>query len=160
MRPPLPGAGSGKGRFHKTRTHPFPEPLLGKKILPTVGFGKESQHQPRNQRVPKPVPGRLGCPDGPSGRPRPAHNRFRAGGFQKRRNQPRPQPVPGGKTAPKPTPVARIIFNRKTTGARNRFWEPGRPDARAPRTAARARPNKKAGAGRRVRHPAPTGLPA
>ena len=116
---------------------------------------------PYGRPFPGPVPGRLRCPDGPCGRPRPARNRFRAGGFQKRGNQRRPQPVPGGKTVPKPTPVARITFNRELTGARNRFWAPGRPDARTPRPAARARP-KKAGAGRRVRHPAPTpvNLPA
>ena len=119
-------------------------------------FWEGLRHQPRSRRFPKPVPGRLRRPDGPSGRPRPAHNRFRAGGFQKRRNQRRPQRAPGGKTAPKPTPVARITFNRETTGARNRFWAPGRPspEARSPH------PSRQKGRGRATRPPPGPGQPA
>lgn len=113
---------------------------------------------PYGRPFPGPVPGRLRCPDGPCGRPRPARNRFRAGGFQKRRNQPRPQSAPGGKTVPKPTPVARITFNWETTGARNRFWAPGRPASR-PAPATRFPARQETGAGRRIRRPAPADPP-
>lgn len=166
------GVSGGRGQEAALPLRPLlPGPVPGgiaasaeKPVVPKTGSGKAEVPR-RALRVPparpQPVPGRPRRPVTTCGCLWPARNRFRAGGFQKRGNQRRPQPVPGGKTVPKPTPVARITFNREITGARNRFWAPGRPDARTPRPAARARP-KKAGAGRRVRHPAPTpvNLPA